>query len=40
MPECVYCDFEGDPDELGEHHMEEHPGERYDPVWYMEEADA
>lgn len=35
MTECVYCGEETD--HINKHHWEEHPGKRYDPVWYIED---
>lgn len=32
---CVYCGEEVE--RINTHHWEEHPGKRYDPVWYIDE---
>lgn len=35
---CVYCGLEIE--NPADHHLDEHPGRRYDPVWYDSEGDA
>jgi hypothetical protein len=35
--ECVYCGEEFT--FIGNHHREQHPTKRYDPVWYMDDSE-
>lgn len=37
--ECVYCGEDGITF-IGDHHREEHPSKRYDPVWYLDDGEA
>lgn len=36
--ECVCCGAAVPPSKIGAHHVDEHPDERYDPIWYFGDA--
>lgn len=38
--ECVYCDEEMSDSLISDHHMDKHPGERWDPIWYYDGVTA